>query len=161
MADFDVPALEEYTEPPKLAEGATGHLSSFQAAPEHQEALGFPGELVEGWHDKAIEKFDELLGRSRSLRVYLDACVRCGACTDKCHYFLGTGDPKNMPVARQDLMRKVYRRHFFSSVLAMPPLFRLLSLRHRHRRDLDGGQGDHGPHRQGSEVLQRNHRQGP
>jgi Fe-S oxidoreductase len=120
MADFDVPALEEYTEPPKLAEGATGHLSSFQAAPEHQEALGFPGELVEGWHDKAIEKFDELLGRSRSLRVYLDACVRCGACTDKCHYFLGTGDPKNMPVARQDLMRKVYRRHFTLSGKWLP-----------------------------------------
>ena len=49
---------------------------------------------------------------SRALRVYLDSCVKCGACTDKCHYFLGTGDPKNMPVARQDLLRKVYRRHF-------------------------------------------------
>ncbi|MCK4711094.1 MAG: (Fe-S)-binding protein, partial [Gammaproteobacteria bacterium] len=36
----------------------------------------------------------------------------CGACTDKCHYFLGTSDPKNMPVARQDLLRKVYRRYF-------------------------------------------------
>ena len=112
MADYDLPELKEYTEPPRLAEGAMGHLRTFPAAPAHQEALGFPGELVEGWHDKAIEKFDELLGRSRALRVYLDACVRCGACTDKCHYFLGTGDPKNMPVARQDLMRKVYRRHF-------------------------------------------------
>ncbi|EQD33443.1 reductase, iron-sulfur binding subunit, partial [mine drainage metagenome] len=54
----------------------------------------------------------ELLKRYRSLRVYLDACVKCGACTDKCHFFLGTGDPKNMPVARQDLLRCVYRRHF-------------------------------------------------
>jgi len=44
--------------------------------------------------------------------VYLDACVHCGACSDKCHYYLGTGDPKNMPVARQDLMRGVYRRYF-------------------------------------------------
>jgi Fe-S oxidoreductase len=112
MADYDIPALEEYTEPPKLAEGAMAHLRTYPAAPAHQEALGFPGELVEDWHDKAIEKFGELLDRSRSLRVYLDSCVRCGACTDKCHYFLGTGDPKNMPVARQDLMRKVYRRHF-------------------------------------------------
>ena len=54
----------------------------------------------------------ELLDRYRSLRVYMDACVHCGACSDKCHYFLGTGDPKNMPVARQDLMRGVYRRYF-------------------------------------------------
>jgi Fe-S oxidoreductase len=54
----------------------------------------------------------ELLGKYRSLQVFMDACVKCGACTDKCHYYLGTGDPKNMPVARQDLMRNVYRRHF-------------------------------------------------
>jgi Fe-S oxidoreductase len=53
-----------------------------------------------------------LLGKYRSLRVYMDACVHCGACSDKCHFFLGTGDAKNMPVARQDLMRKVYRRYF-------------------------------------------------
>ncbi len=52
------------------------------------------------------------MNSSRALRVYLNSCVKCGACTDKCHYFLGTGDPKNMPVARQDLLRKVYRRHF-------------------------------------------------
>jgi Fe-S oxidoreductase len=44
--------------------------------------------------------------------VFLDSCVKCGACTDKCHYYLGTSDPKNMPVARQDLYRKVYRRKF-------------------------------------------------
>ena len=57
-------------------------------------------------------KMGELLGKYRSLQVYMDACVHCGACSDKCHYFLGTGDPKNMPVARQDLMRAVYRRYF-------------------------------------------------
>ncbi|MBI2754026.1 MAG: (Fe-S)-binding protein [Betaproteobacteria bacterium] len=77
-----------------------------------QQAIGFPGELVPDWHDKALARLDELLQENRSLRVFLDSCVHCGACTDKCHYFLGTGDPKNMPVARQDLMRKVYRRHF-------------------------------------------------
>nr|WP_275116205.1 (Fe-S)-binding protein [Aliiroseovarius subalbicans] len=49
---------------------------------------------------------------NRAFQVYLDTCVKCGACTDKCHYFLGTGDPKNMPVARQDLLRSVYRRYF-------------------------------------------------
>jgi Fe-S oxidoreductase len=54
----------------------------------------------------------DLLGKYRSFQVYLDSCVKCGACTDKCHYFLGTADPKNMPVARQDLLRKVYRRYF-------------------------------------------------
>ncbi len=112
MADFKTPELETHPALPGLKPDAMAHSQPYPAAPEHQQALGFPGELVDGWHDKAIDKFGELLGRSRALRVYMDACVKCGACTDKCHYFLGTGDPKNMPVARQDLMRKVYRRHF-------------------------------------------------
>jgi len=112
MGDYKVPEMSEFTEIPALQDGAMSHSHPYVAAPEYQEALGFPGELVEDWHDRAIDRFGELLTQSRALRVYLDSCVRCGACTDKCHYFLGTGDPKNMPVARQDLMRKVYRRHF-------------------------------------------------
>lgn len=112
MADFETPELDEYIQTPCIQDGAMAHSRPFVAAPEHQEALGFPGELVDGWQEKAIDKFGELLGKQRSLQVYMDSCVKCGACTDKCHYFLGTGDPKNMPVARQDLMRKVYRRYF-------------------------------------------------
>ena len=112
MADFETPELDEYTSPPALAPCAMAHSQPFNAAPAHQEALGFPGELVDDWQAKAIEKFGELLKRNRSLQVYMDICVKCGACADKCHYYLGTGDPKNMPVARQDLMRKVYRKHF-------------------------------------------------
>lgn len=104
----DGPALEI----PRLACGAMADLKSFPAAPEHQEALGFPGELLPDWKDRAIAKMGELADRNRAFQVYLDACVKCGACTDKCHYFLGTGDPKNMPVARQDLLRSVYRRYF-------------------------------------------------
>jgi Fe-S oxidoreductase len=109
---FAKPELKEDLAIPTLAAGAMAHSKPFVAKPEHQAPLGFPGELVEGWHDKAIAKMGDLLGKSRALRVFLDSCVKCGACTDKCHYFLGTGDPKNMPVARQDLLRQVYRRHF-------------------------------------------------
>ena len=97
---------------PQLACGAMAGSKPYVAAAQHNQPLGFPGELVEDWHDKAIFRLGELLDNNRALRVYLDSCVKCGACTDKCHYFLGTGDPKNMPVARQDLLRKVYRRHF-------------------------------------------------
>jgi Fe-S oxidoreductase len=111
-ADFEVPELEEYTEVPHLVEGTMAHLSPFIAKPEHNEPLGFPGSLVENWHEKTLEAMQDLLGKYRSLQVFLDACVKCGACTDKCHYYLGTKDPKNMPVARQDLLRKVYRRYF-------------------------------------------------
>jgi Fe-S oxidoreductase len=112
VADFDVPELKEIPEIPHLHEGATAHVKPFVSKPEFQEPLGFPGELVDNWEQVAVEKLGELKGKYRSLQVFLDACVKCGACTDKCHYYLGTTDPKNMPVARQDLLRKVYRRYY-------------------------------------------------
>lgn len=110
--EFDVPEIKEFVEVPKIKDGAMAHSSPFVAKPDHQKALGFPGELVENWEDVAIGKMGDLLGKYRSFRVFLDICVKCGACTDKCHYYLGTSDPKNMPVARQDLLRRVYRRYF-------------------------------------------------
>ncbi len=112
MADFDVPELKEYPIIPKLKEGTMAHSAPYIAASKFQEPLGFPGELVDNWKEVAIDKMGDLLGKYRSLQVFLDSCVHCGACTDKCHYYLGTSDPKNMPVARQELLRKVYRRYF-------------------------------------------------
>ncbi|MBI4937052.1 MAG: (Fe-S)-binding protein, partial [Nitrosomonadales bacterium] len=97
---------------PALKPGAMAETKSFVANEKIQEAIGFPGKLVDDWHDRAIARMSELLTQYRSLKVFLDACVHCGACSDKCHYFIGTQDPKNMPVARQDLMRSVYRRYF-------------------------------------------------
>ena len=97
---------------PKLACGAMADLQPYPAHPAHQEKLGYPEKLLPDWKERAIEKMGELATKNRAFQVYLDTCVKCGACTDKCHYFLGTGDPKNMPVARQDLLRSVYLRYF-------------------------------------------------
>jgi len=112
VADFETPELKEYPVIPHIQEGVMAHSKPFVAKEEFQQPLGFPGELVDNWEQVAIDKMRDLTGRYRSLQVFLDACVKCGACTDKCHYYLGTSDPKNMPVARQDLFRKVYRRYF-------------------------------------------------
>ena len=112
MADFETPELKEYPVIPLLHEGTMAHSKPYVAKPEFQAQLGFPGELVENWEQVALDKMQELTGKYRSFQVFLDSCVKCGACTDKCHYYLGTSDPKNMPVARQDLLRKVYRRYF-------------------------------------------------
>ncbi|MBF0093680.1 MAG: (Fe-S)-binding protein [Alphaproteobacteria bacterium] len=124
MADFQIPVLSD--EPaefvPELQPGTMAHLRPFVAKPDHNVPLGFPGELVDDWKDKAIGRMGDLLNRYRSLRVYLDSCVKCGSCADKCHYFLGTNDPKNMPVARQDLLRSVYRRYFTTSGKLFGPL---------------------------------------
>ena len=112
MANFETPALREYPVIPLVQVGTMAHSKPFVAKPDLQAPLGFPGELVENWENVAVKKLGELVEESRALRVFLDSCVKCGACTDKCHYYLGTSDPKNMPVARQDLLRSVYRRYY-------------------------------------------------
>ena len=92
---------------PKINKGAMA-----DAKPFFQSDGGPSPAPVDNWQEIAVEKLGELVESNRALRVFLDSCVKCGACTDKCHYFLGNGDPLNMPVARQDLIRGVYRRHF-------------------------------------------------
>jgi len=112
MATFETPALREYPVIPLVHAGTMAHSKPFVAKPVHQTPLGFPGELVADWEGVAVRKLGALVSQSRALQVFLDSCVKCGACTDKCHYYLGTSDPKNMPVARQDLLRSVYRRYY-------------------------------------------------
>ncbi len=111
-AEIKAPAYRVFNIAPAIQPGAMEGTKSFVANDKIQEAIGFPGVIPDDWHDRAIGKMGELLGKYRSLKVYMDSCVHCGACSDKCHYFIGTADPKNMPVARQDLMRSIYRRYF-------------------------------------------------
>jgi len=120
--EFATPELKEYPIIPKLQKDAMAHSSPFVAKEQFQTPLGYPGELVENWKEVAIKRMGELTEKYRSLQVFLDSCVKCGACTDKCHYYLGTTDPKNMPVARQDLFRKVYRRYYTLAGKLVPKL---------------------------------------
>jgi Fe-S oxidoreductase len=96
---------------------------SYPGAAKNLKYMGFPNprewsptdadwKLPENWKDIIQKGFQERLGQYRSLRVFLDTCVRCGACADKCHFFLGSGDPKNMPVLRAELLRSIYRNDF-------------------------------------------------
>jgi Fe-S oxidoreductase len=114
MADkeFEIPELPTYIKVPEPQNDVMKGEGPFKSSEEFQAPLGFPGEKIENWQEVAIAKMGELKSKYRSVQVFLDSCVKCGACTDKCHYFLGTTDAKNMPVARQDLFRSVYRRNF-------------------------------------------------
>jgi len=69
-------------------------------------------QLPDNWEEIILKGFRERLKKFRSFQVFMDICVRCGACADKCHFFIGSGDPKNMPVLRAELMRSVYRGEF-------------------------------------------------
>jgi Fe-S oxidoreductase len=68
--------------------------------------------LPENWQEIVLEGMRERLQKYRSFQIFMDICVRCGACADKCHFFIGSGDPKNMPVLRAELLRSVYRGEF-------------------------------------------------
>jgi len=96
---------------------------SYPAAPKNLEYLGLPNprkwsptdddwQLPSGWHKTVLDGMADRLSRFRSFKIMMDICVRCGACADKCHFFIGSGDPKNMPVLRAELLRSIYRRHF-------------------------------------------------
>ncbi len=98
-------------------------MYSYAANPKSLEALGFPyarqwnptdedWKLPENWQEILHKGFKERLDKFRSFKVFMDICVRCGACADKCHFFIGTGDPKNMPVLRAELLRSIYRNDF-------------------------------------------------
>ena len=69
-------------------------------------------QLPDKWEHIVIEAIRERLGKYRSFALFMDICVRCGACADKCHFYLSSGDPKNMPVLRAELLRSVYRKNF-------------------------------------------------
>ena len=95
----------------------------YASNPKSVEYLGLPHargwnpldedwKLPENWKEIIHNGLREQLDRFRSFKVFMDICVRCGACADKCHFFIGTGDPKNMPVLRAELLRSVYRNDF-------------------------------------------------
>lgn len=111
--DFDVPKLDgPIFKTPRVQVGAAAGFVCHPASEKHMEALGFPTKLVDNWKEVLIAKLAELMEKYQSLRLFLDMCVKCGSCTDKCQFFLSTGDPINMPAARQDLLRKIYRHYF-------------------------------------------------
>lgn len=118
MAKFDEkpilqdPAVEGVLPAPALREQAAASVRCWPSKAKDTRAIDLPTERVPDWQRRAVLKLGELLDKNEALRVYMDICARCGACADKCQFFLGTGDPQNMPVARAELLRKVYRRHF-------------------------------------------------
>jgi len=94
----------------------------YGSKPKNLEYVGMPypkewnpteedWKLPENWKEIIEEGFKDRLDKFRSLKLFMDICVRCGACADKCHFFIGSGDPKNMPVMRAELLRSVYRKN--------------------------------------------------
>ncbi len=118
--DHSPPLMEGWMDRPvEIREG----IYCYGAKGKNLEAVGMPNprdwnpaeedwKLPEDWKDIVLDGFKDRLERFRSFKLFMDICVRCGACADKCHFFIGSGDPKNMPVLRAELFRSVYRKRF-------------------------------------------------
>ncbi|MFP4445580.1 MAG: sulfate reduction electron transfer complex DsrMKJOP subunit DsrK [Desulfosudaceae bacterium] len=117
--DLQPPKTDWMDTPIEIREG----IYCYASKPGNVEYVGLPNprewdpladdwKLPDNWQQILHEGFKVRLERFRTFKVFMDICVRCGACADKCHFFLGTGDPKNMPVLRAELLRSVYRNDF-------------------------------------------------
>jgi Fe-S oxidoreductase len=117
--DYDPPATPWMDQPVDFRPGSW----IYPGKAKHLEYLGLPNprdwavtdedwKLPDNWKEIIHDGIKERLDKYRSFRVFMDICVRCGACADKCHFFIGGGDPKNMPVLRAELLRSVYRKDF-------------------------------------------------
>ncbi|MGD8372212.1 MAG: (Fe-S)-binding protein [Syntrophobacterales bacterium] len=117
--DYTPPKKGWMDTPAELREGRWCYGSK----PKDHEVVGLPNprpwspgdedwKLPDNWKEIFLEGMRERLGKYRTFRIFMDICVRCGACADKCHFFIGSGDPKNMPVLRAELLRSIYRGEF-------------------------------------------------
>lgn len=117
--DYKTPEKGWMDTPAELKQG----MYCYGAKGKNLSAVDFPNardwspddkdwKLPENWKEIVLEGMKERLGKYRSFHIFMDICVRCGACADKCHFFLGGGDPKNMPVLRAELLRSIYRKYF-------------------------------------------------
>jgi Fe-S oxidoreductase len=117
--DYRPPRTHWMDTPVQFKEGTFCYASR----PKYLEEVDFPNarewssadedwKLPDNWKEILLEGIKDRLKKYRSFQLFMDICVRCGACADKCHFFLGSGDPKNMPVLRAELIRSVYRKYF-------------------------------------------------
>ncbi len=108
-------------------------MHCYACEPQRLKIVDFPNPRVwsasdedwkvpKNWKEIIVEGFRDRLDRFRSFKLFMDICVRCGACADKCHYFIGSADPKNMPVLRAELFRSIYRKYFTTAGKILGPL---------------------------------------
>ena len=127
--DFTVPRRAWRDLPVEFRKGTYNYATPRK----HVEALGLPNprewqphdadwKLPPDWKRIILDGMKDRLDRYRSFRLFMDICVRCGACADKCHFYLGSGDPRNTPVLRAELLRSVYRRYFTAAGRMFGPL---------------------------------------
>ena len=75
-------------------------------------------------------------GMNRQTAAQLDACVHCGMCAEACHYYLATGDPELIPVAKQHRFASLYRGFHDKAGRTVPALVGAAELTDKAASDL-------------------------
>jgi len=81
---------------------------------------------VAGRPRRFLEAFAAILKHSNyrlALDHYIRVSVRCSRCSARCQVYLATGDDRDIPCYRSELLLSVYRRHFTVSGLLKGRIF--------------------------------------
>lgn len=49
---------------------------------------------------------------NEAMRFYLEACTRCGVCTEACHVYASMGQIKYIAAYRHEIVRRIYKKYF-------------------------------------------------
>lgn len=82
---------------------------------QFQEAIGHLGEMAQPEpiaDEERVSRAKAVMRRKtdRGLALDLEACVNCGYCSEACHFYQSTQDPKYTPTRKLDLLRRVHAR---------------------------------------------------
>ena len=108
------------------------------SAAEHsggEPSQGAEGQTIPPLSDEQIQRMQEVLNKYPDARHALfmkNACVRCGWCADSCHYYLSTGDPDLIPVAKSERVKRILRTSLRPGSALVPFL--------RKDKIIDGGE---------------------
>lgn len=94
----------------------------FLEAIRHLPEMARPQELDDG---ERVARAKEVMRRKmdRGLALDLEACVHCGYCSEACHFFQATQDPRFAPSRKLDLLRRFHARE----TAAFAPVLRLVT----------------------------------
>ena len=84
-------------------------FKQFQGAIAHLGEMAKPEPLAD---DERVARAKAVMRRKtdRPLALDLESCVNCGYCSEACHFYQGTQDPKYTPTRKLDLLRRVHAR---------------------------------------------------
>ena len=97
-------------------------FKQFQQAITHLGEMAQPEPIAD---EERVLRAKAVMRRKtdRGLALDLESCVNCGYCSEACHFYQSTGDPKYTPTRKLDLLRRVHARE----TSAFAPITRLFT----------------------------------